>query len=55
MLERREKNVRTIFHGRHFPDIPFGDIAIECSIKHCTNRPTATEKSPRIKERALKY
>jgi acyl dehydratase len=42
------KNVRTLFHGRHVPNLPGREITIEgTSIKkHCT---TATKKSPRIK------
>jgi hypothetical protein len=45
---RREKSVRTSFHGRHLPDLPSGEITIEGTsiVKHCT---TATKKSPRIK------
>ena len=33
-----KKSVRTFSHGRHFPDLPFGDITIEGSstVKHCT-------------------
>ena len=42
-------SVRTVFHGRHFPDIPGGEITIEVTsrVKHCTT--AATKKSPRIK------
>jgi hypothetical protein len=38
------KSVRTLFHGRHFPDLPGGEITIEVTsiVKHCT---TATKKS----------
>ena len=49
ILEREGKSVRTCMHGRHFPDLPFGEIAIEGTsfTKHCI---TATaKKSPRIK------
>ena len=42
------KSVRTVFHGRHIPDLPSGEVTIEgtSTKKHCT---TATKKSPRIK------
>ena len=45
--ERGGKSVRTSFHGRHFPDLPGGEITIEVTstVKHCT---TAIKKS-RIK------
>ena len=37
-----------MFHARHFPDLPGGEITIEgtSTLKHCT---TSTKKSPRIK------
>ena len=49
ILERWRKSVRTDLHGRHFPDLPFGEITIEGTsiVKHCTT--AATKKSPRIK------
>ena len=33
------KSVRTVLHGRHFPNLPFGEITIEgtSKFKHCTN------------------
>jgi hypothetical protein len=42
---------RTVIHGHHFPDLPFGEITIEgtSSVKHCTTS-AATKKSPRNKE-----
>jgi hypothetical protein len=45
----KEGSIRTFFHGRHFPDLPCGEITIEGSsiLKHCTT--TTTKKSPRIK------
>jgi hypothetical protein len=45
-LEREGKRVRTCFHGRHFLDLPFGDITIEgiSIVKHCTTAATR-EKS----------
>ena len=48
MLERGWKSERTLIHGRHFPDLPGGEITIEGSsmVKHCT---AATKKSPKIK------
>jgi hypothetical protein len=41
------KSVRTVKQGRHFPDLPGGEITIEGNsiTKHCT---TTTKKSPRI-------
>ena len=47
-MKRGGKSVRTLLHGRHFPDLPSGEITIEVTgnIKHCT---TATKKSPTIK------
>ena len=46
---QKKTSVRTVTHGRHFPDLPGGEITIEVSStsKHCTH--TATKKSPRIK------
>ena len=48
ILERGKKSGRTSLHGRHFPDLPCGEITIEgnSNRKHCT---TATKKSPKIK------
>ena len=44
-MEGEGKSVRTQFHGRHFPDLPGGEITIEGSIvKHCT-RSSNKEKS----------
>jgi hypothetical protein len=45
--EKMEYSVRTGIHGRHFPNLPGGEITIECTsfVKHCT---TATTKSPTI-------
>jgi hypothetical protein len=42
------KRVRTVLHGRNFPDLPCGEITIEGNsiVKHCTT--AATKKSPRI-------
>ena len=49
ILERGGKSVRTLLHGCHFPDLPFGEISIEGSstVKHCTT--ATTKKSRRIK------
>ena len=49
ILKREKKSVHTCFHGRHFPDLPGGEITIEGTsfVKHCTT--AATKKSPTIK------
>jgi hypothetical protein len=49
ILEKGGKSVHTCLHGRHFPNLPGGEITIEgtSSVKHCTT--AATKKSPRIK------
>ena len=49
ILVREKKSVRTVSHGRHVPDLPFGEITIEgsSSVKHCTI--AAPKKNPRIK------
>jgi len=49
-VERVENRVRTVSHGRHFPDLPGREITIEDKslVKHCTTAAT-TKKSPRIK------
>ena len=49
ILERGGESVRTSFHGRHFPDLPGGEITIEgiSIVKHCTT--ATTKKSPTIK------
>jgi hypothetical protein len=43
------ESVRTEIHARHFPDLPGGEITIECTscVKHCTT--ATTKKSPTIK------
>ena len=32
ILERRGKSVRTPFHGRHFPDLPGGNVGIKTTL-----------------------
>ena len=41
------KSVRTVCHGRHFPDLPGGEITIEgtSTHKHCTTSSNNKEKS----------
>jgi hypothetical protein len=48
--EGRGKSVRTVCHGRHFSDLPCGEITIEgnSTLKHCTCT-TATNKKPKDK------
>jgi len=37
----RRNSGRTVLHGFHFPDLPFGEITIEVTsfVKHCTTAP----------------
>ena len=54
------KSVRTSIHGRHFPDLPCGEITIEgiSTVKHCTthsNKEKSKDKNgfEKKEERAL--